>query len=112
VIIRLGDIALMGDDLAGAAAYYAQFRTTLPDSKRAPEAGYLLAYCLFRQGKTDDATRLVDDLIRQDMDPTLRQQVAKLQIVLLNSAHRTTEAAAALKDYTSRYPTDLRSRLD
>jgi pentatricopeptide repeat protein len=112
VIIRLGDLALMGDDFAAAATYYAQFRTTLPDSKRATEAGYLLAYCLFRQGKTDDAAQLVDDLIRQDVEPSLRQQLAKLQIVLFNSAHRTADAATALKDYTGRYPTDLRSRLD
>ncbi len=111
-IIRLGDIALMGDDFATASGYYAQFRTAFPDSRRAPEAGYLLAYCLFRQSKTDDAARLVDELLPQETDPALRQQMARLQIVLFNAAHLATEAADALKDYVARYPTDLRSRLD
>ncbi len=111
-IIRLGDISLTGDDFATAAGYYAQFRTAFPDSHRAPEAGYLLAYCFFRQGKGDDAARLVDELLRQDVDPGLRQQVARLQIVLFNGARQTTQAADALKDYVTRYPTDLRSRLD
>jgi TolA-binding protein len=111
-IIRLGDIALMSDDFPAAAGHYAQFRTAFPDSRRAPEAGYLLAYCLFRQGKADDAARLVDELLPQESDPALRQQMARLQIVLFNAARRTPEAADALKEYVARYPTDLRSRLD
>ena len=112
VIIRLGDISLMGDDFSAAAGYYSQFRTAFPDSHRAPEAAYLLAYCYFRQGKGDEAARLVDGLLRQDTDPALRQQVARLQIVLFNGARQTAQAADALKDYVTRYPTDLRSRLD
>lgn len=112
VIIRLGDLALMDDDFAAAGGYYAQFRTAFPDSKRSPEAGYLLAYCLFRQGKPDDSARLVNDLLRQDVEPSLRQQLAKLQIVLLNGARRTAEAADALKAFVAQYPNDLRSRLD
>lgn len=112
VIIRLGDIALMGGDFTTAADYYTQFRSAFPASKRAPEAGYLFAYCLFREGKPPDSAREVTELLRQDLDPTLRQQVSRLQIVLLNGMKRNAEAAAALKDYVVRYPTDLRSRVD
>ena len=112
VIIRLGDLSMMSDDFAGAAASYTRFRADFPASKRAAEAGYLLAYCLYRQGKPDDAGRLVSDLLRQDVDPAVRQELARLQIVLLNGAQRTAEAADALKDYTARYPDDLRSRID
>jgi TolA-binding protein len=111
-IIRLGDIALMGDDFATAAGYYSQFRSSFPDSKRGPEAGALLAYSLFRQNKTDGASRLVDDLLQQGDDPSLTRQLLKLRIVLLNGAKRTADAAAALQDYVTRFPDDLRSRLD
>jgi TolA-binding protein len=111
-IIRLGDLSLMADDYASASASYTQFREAFPGSKRAAEAGYLLSYCLYRQGKPDDAARLASELLRQDVDPAVRQQLARLQIVLLNGAKRTTEAAHALEDYTAKYPDDLRSRLD
>ena len=111
-IIRLGDYALMADDFAGAARYYTQFRTAFPDSRRASEAGYLLAYCTYRQGRNDDAARLVDELLARDEEPALRQQIEKLHIVLLTNARRTAEAAQALKEYIARYPTDLPSRLD
>jgi len=112
VIIRLGDLSLMTDDYASAAASYTRFRAAFPASKRAPEAGYLLAYCLYRQGKPDEAARLSSELLRQDVDPAVRQELARLQIVLLNGVKRTAEAADALKDYTLKYPDDLRSRLD
>jgi TolA-binding protein len=112
VIIRLGDLSLMSDDFASAGASYTQFRAAFPTSRRAPEAGYLLAYCLYRQGQSDEAARLASELLRQDVNPTVRQQLARLQIVLLNGAKRISEAADALKDYTAKYPDDLRSRLD
>jgi TolA-binding protein len=111
-IIRLGDIALMADDITTAAGYYMQFRAAFPDSRRSAETGYLLAYCSFRQGKADEAARTVAELLRQDVDPALRQQIEKLRIVLLTGARRTPEAADALKEYIVRYPADLRSRLD
>jgi TolA-binding protein len=111
-IIRMGDISLMTEDFVPAAASYSQFREAYPGSKRAPEAGYLLAYCLSRQGKSDEAARLVSDLLRQDLDPAVRQQAARLQIVLLNGSKRTVEAADALKDFTAKYPEDLHSRTD
>jgi TolA-binding protein len=111
-IIRLGDIALMGDEFAAAAGYYAQFRSGYPASKRAPEAGYLLAYCSFRQGNAEAAAALVNDLLRQDTDTATRQQLLKLRIVLLNGARRVVEAADALRLYTAAYPDDLHSRLD
>ena len=112
VIIRLGDLSLMEDDYSSAAASYTRFRASFPSSSRAPEAGYLLAYCLYRQGKANDAGLLVSTLLRQDVQPAVRRQLAGLQIVLLNGANRTTEAADALKAYTTTYPDDLRSRLD
>jgi TolA-binding protein len=112
VIIRLGDLALMADDFPTAAGWYTRFRAEFPGARRVSEAGYMLAYCLFRQGKGEEAARLVNELLRQDADPALRQQLARLQIVLFNSAHRTAEAALALEAYVARYPTDLRSRLD
>jgi TolA-binding protein len=111
-IIRLGDFALMADDFPGAAAYYTRFRAAFPDSKRTAEAGYLLAYCSYRQGKSDDASRLVDSLLAADQEPSLRQQIERLHIALLNKAARTADAALALKEYIARYPADLRSRLD
>ena len=112
VIIRLGDIALMGDDFAAAAGYYTQFRNAYPTSKQTPEAGYLLAYCSFRQGNAEAASALVNELLRQETDNATRQQLMKLRIVLLNGAHRTLEAADALKQYTAAWPGDLHSRLD
>jgi TolA-binding protein len=113
VIMRLGDIALMGDDFAGAADYYRKFRTSYPDSKRAPEAGAMLAYCLFRLDRTDEAQRLTEDLITQAVqDPAIARQLLKLRIVLLNRQKRTADAAAALQDYVARFPDDVRSRVD
>jgi len=112
VIIRQGDLALAASDFATAADYYGKVRTAFPNSKRAPEAGYLLAYCQYRLGMQDQAARLTADLLRQDVDPAVRKQLARLQIVLLNAAHRTAEAANALKEYTATYPDDIGSRLD
>ena len=111
-VIRLGDIALMGDDFKTAAAFYAQFRASFPGSKRAPEAAYLQAYCSFRLGKPDEAAQMVDGLMGTDMDPSIRQQVEKLHIVLLKGAGKTAPAADALAQYVSRYPKDLRSWVD
>lgn len=111
-LIRLGDIALMGDDFAVAAGYYTQFRSAFPDSPRASEAGALLAYCLFRQNKDSDATRLVDELLVQADNPGLTRQLMKLRVVLLNRAQRPGDAAAALQEYVAKFPDDLRSRLD
>jgi TolA-binding protein len=112
VIIRLGDLSLMGDDFAGAATWYAQFRATLPDSKRAPEAGSLLAYCLYRQDKDAEAARLVDQLLTQDAEPGIVRQLRKLRIVLYNRDGRTADAALALQSYVASYPEELRPRLD
>jgi TolA-binding protein len=112
VIIRLGDLSLMAGDFPSAREYYMQFRSAFPTSARAPEAGYLLAYCMYRQGNADEAGRLVSELLRQDVEPGVRQQLARLQIVLLNEGKRIGEAADALKDYTAKYPEDLRWRLD
>ncbi|HUJ74314.1 MAG TPA: tetratricopeptide repeat protein, partial [bacterium] len=112
VIIRQGDMAMAAGDFAGAAGYYAKFRTSFPSSRRAAEAGYLLAYCQYRQGMQAQAAQLTSDLLRQDVDPTTRRELARLQIVLLNAAHRNAEAADALRDYTAKYPDDVGSRLD
>jgi TolA-binding protein len=111
-IMRLGDYALMANDFAGAAAYYTRFRTEFPDSKRAAEAAYLLAYCSYRLGKSTDAAQLVDALLASDQEPPLRQQIERLHIVLLSKAGRTSDAALALKEYVVRWPGDLQSRLD
>ena len=111
-IIRLGDLALTAGDFASAAGYYSQFRSQFPESRRAPEAGYLLAYCQYRQGMQDQAARLVSQLLAGDLDPTVRQQLARLQIVLLTAARRNTEAADALAAYEAAYPDDTAMRLD
>ncbi len=111
-VIRLGDIALMGDDFKTATGFYAQFRTSFPESKRVSEAGYLQAYCSFRLGKPEEASRMVDGLLGMDMEPAIRQQLEKLHIVLLKGAGRTDAASDALAQYVSRYPQDLRSWLD
>ncbi len=111
-VIRLGDIALMGDDFKTASGYYAQFRASFPGSRRAPEAGYLQAYCTFRLGRPDEASQMVDGLMGADMEPSIRQQLEKLHIVLLKGAGKTAPAADALAHYVSRYPQDLRSWLD
>jgi outer membrane protein assembly factor BamD (BamD/ComL family) len=111
-IIRLGDLSLMSNDFGAAASFYSRFRAAFSASPRAPEAGYLLAYCFYRLGRGDDAAVLTAGLLRQDVDPMVRQQVARLQIVLLNADKRTAEAANALGDYTAKYPDDVRSRLD
>ncbi|HTZ52611.1 MAG TPA: tetratricopeptide repeat protein, partial [Spirochaetia bacterium] len=112
VIIRQGDLAMAAGDFAGAAGYYTTFRTSFPSSRRAAEAGYLLAYCQYRLGMQDKAAQLTSDLLRQDVDPAVRRDLARLQIVLLNAAHRNAEAADALRDYTAKYPDDTGSRLD
>jgi TolA-binding protein len=111
-LIRLGDISLMAEDFAAAATSYAQFRSDFPDSRRAIEVGYLLAYCDFRRGNAGDSARLVEELLRQEPEPGIKQQLSKLRIVLLNRARRTAEAADSLAAYVAAYPGDLRSRLD
>ncbi len=111
-IIRLGDIALLTDDFATAARWYTQFRQSFPQSARAPEAGYMLAYCEYRQGDTAGSLRLAQELEGLSLDPSLAQQVSRLKIVLLKAAGRTSEAADALALYVGRYPSDLGSQID
>ena len=53
--MRLGDAALQAGDFAGAAARYEQFLEAWPASERRAEAGYLLAYSRYRQGRYADA---------------------------------------------------------
>ena len=111
-VIRLGDYALMANDFPGASGYYTRFRTKFPDSKRAAEAAYLLAYCSYRLGKSADAAQLVDALLASDQEPPLRQQMERTAHLLLSKAGRTPDAALALKGCIVRWPGDLQSRLD
>jgi len=111
-IIRLGDIALLTDDFAAAAKWYAQFRQAFPQSPRAAEAAYMLAYCYYRQGNMTESLRLADQMGGLSLDANLAQQVARLRIVLLKAAGRTSEAADALALYVGRYPADLGSQID
>ena len=111
-LIRLGDIALLSDDFSAAEGYYTRFRDAYPDSRRSAEAGSLIAYCAFRQGKLAESARQVDDLLARPTDEATRQQLLKLRIVLLKKEGRTAEAAAALREYSGAYPTDLQSRIE
>jgi cellulose synthase operon protein C len=111
-VIRLGDIALLAGDYAGAAEQYERFRGAFPGSKRAAEVEYLLAYCALRQGRTDDAMRLAESSLRMPAGDDIRQQALKLRIVLLKRGRRTGEAAAGLEEYIRQFPDDLGSRLD
>ncbi len=111
-VIRLGDIALGAGDFAAAEAYYRRFLAALPDSPRAAEAEYLLAFCAYKRGRFSEAADLADSCLRRPVDAELRRQALKLRIVLLKRGQKVAEAASALEEYVRQYPDDLRSALD
>jgi TolA-binding protein len=110
-VMRLGDIAMQGGDLSGAAGWYSKFLNLFPDSPRMEEAGYLLAYIEYRQGKTDEPFALVARFLKAP-GGQYRREFMRLEIALLKKMGSYKEASVRLAEYIAQYPDDVRSRID
>lgn len=109
-LMRLGDAALAGGDYAAAAARYAQFLERWPDSERRTEAGYLLAYSRYRQGRFAEAAETVGRFVGQP-GPFARD-LGRLRVALLKREGRWEEALAQTDALIAGDPQDARARLE
>jgi TolA-binding protein len=109
-LMRLGDAALQAGDYAGAAARYSQFLEAWPASERRTEAGYLLAYSRYRQGRYDEASEAVGRFAGQP-GPFARD-FARLRVALLKRGGRPEEALAETDTLVTGDPLDARARLE
>lgn len=109
-VMRLGDAALAGGDYAAAAARYEEFLERWPGSERRTEAGYLLAYSRYRQGRFAEAAATVGRFAGQP-GPFARDLV-RLRIALLKREGRWEEALAEADALIAGDPQDARARLE
>jgi TolA-binding protein len=109
-LMRLGDAALQTGDFAGAAARYAQFLEAWPGSERRAEAGYLLAYSRYRQGRYPEAAETANRFAGQ-AGPFARD-LGRLRVALLKREGRLAEALAETDALVAGDPQDARARLE
>lgn len=109
-LMRLGDAALQAGDFSGAAARYEQFLEAWPASDRRSEAGYLLAYSRYRQGRYADAAAAAARFAGQP-GPYARD-LARLRIALYRRDGRLTDALAEADGLVAGDPLDARARLE
>lgn len=109
-LMRLGDASLQAGDFAAAAERYGQFLEQWPGSERRAEAGYLLAYSRFRQGRWDEAAAVAARFAGQP-GPYARD-LARLRIALFRRAGRLEDALAEADALVAADPADPRSRLE
>jgi TolA-binding protein len=109
-LMRLGDAALATGDFAGAASRYAEFLDEYPGSERRAEAGYLLAYSRYRQGRYDEAAAAADRFTGQP-GPFARD-LDRLRVALLKREGRLPEALAGTDALIAGDPQDVRARLE
>lgn len=109
-LMRLGDAALATGDFAGAASRYTQFLDAYPGSERRVEAGYLLAYSRYRQGKLAEAAAAIDRFAGQP--GPFADDLGRLQVALLKREGRLPQALAAADALVAGDPKDARTRLE
>jgi TolA-binding protein len=109
-LMRLGDAALATGDFAGAAARYTEFLEAYPASERRTEAGYLLAYSRYRQGRYPDAAAAVDRFAGQP-GPFARD-LGRLRVALLKREGRLEDALAETDALIAGDDRDARARLE
>ncbi len=110
VLMRLGDTALQTGDFAGAAKRYAEFLEAWPGSERRAEAGYLLAFSRYRQGRYAEAAEAANRFAGQP-GPFARD-LARLRIALLKREGRLAEALAETDALVAGDVRDARARLE
>lgn len=110
VLMRLGDAALGTGDFAGAAARYAEFLEAWPASERRAEAGYLLAYSRYRQGRYAEAAEAANRFAGQP--GAFARDLGRLRIALLKREGRLDDALAETDALISGDPLDARARLE
>ncbi|MCX7029797.1 MAG: tetratricopeptide repeat protein [Spirochaetes bacterium] len=109
-LMSLGDAALETGDFAGAAARYAEFLEAWPASERRAEAGYLLAYSRYRQGRYAEAAEAVGRFAGQP-GPFARD-LGRLRVALLKREGRLEEALAETGALVAGDDRDARARLE
>ena len=109
-LMRLGDAALQTGDFAGAAKRYAEYLERWPGSERRAEAGYLLAYSRYREGRYAEAAEAASRFAGQS-GPFARD-LARLRVALLKREGRLTEALAETDALAAGDGRDARARLE
>ncbi len=109
-LMRLGDTALQAGDFSGAAARYEQFLEAWPASERRAEAGYLLAYSRYRQGRYADAAAAAARFAGQP--GAYARDLARLRIALLKRDGRLGDALVEADGLLAADPQDARARLE
>jgi TolA-binding protein len=112
VLLRLGEIRLRQEDLPAAAAIFERYLSQYGQEADAPEATYRLAYVRFRQGDLAAAGELAAGLQASQVSAALAPDLYRLRVALHRRRGETRQAASLLVEYLSKYPQDVKARLD
>ena len=112
VLLRLGEVRLRQENLPAAAAIFERYLGQYGQEADAPEATYRLAYVRFRQGELDAAGQLAAGLQASQVSAALAPDLYRLRVALHRRRGETRQAAALLVEYLSKFPQDVKARLD
>ena len=112
VLLRLGEVRLRQESFPAAAALFERYLAAYGQEAEAPEATYRLAYARFRMGELDAAGQLAASLQASQASGALAPDLYRLQVALHRKRGETRQAASLLAEYVSKYPQDVKARLD
>ncbi|MBN2353268.1 MAG: tetratricopeptide repeat protein [Spirochaetales bacterium] len=112
VLLRLGNLAASAGDDAKAVPYLTEFLKRFPDSEKAAEARYLLAYAYYRTNEIDKGLDLTSGAHGPPDDHPLKGALVRLRGRLLLKKGDAAGAADLLGAYLSARTADLETRRD
>jgi len=112
VLLRLGSLAASAGDDAKADSSLTEFLKRFPDSEKAPEARYLLAYVSYRSNAIDRGLELTAGAPGLPDDHPLKGPLVRLRGRLLLKKGDAAGAADLLGAYLAAHTTDLETRRD
>ena len=112
VLLRLGEVRLRQESFPAAAALFERYLASYAESPDAAEATYRLAYTRYRMGELDAAGQLAAGLMASQSSGALAPDLYRLQVALHRKRGEIKQAASLLAEYLSKYPQDVKARLD
>jgi TolA-binding protein len=109
---RLGDYYRLSGEYENASSAYIRFLTENTESLLYEEAGYHLAFTYYQMNDYKKALEWTHRLMKMENRGAYQKDIHSLNVELLKSLERFTEAMSSLKTYSYRYPEDIRKRLD
>ncbi len=112
VLMRLGSIYLLEGRYGEASVLFARMIRFFPNSLRAGEARYLLAYSQYRFDEYDKALENCAILLEKGKDDSYRGEVLRLKVLVLKKMGNIDASLRALNEYLEEFPEDTSAHVD